>query len=161
MRSIFRINPRLKPSILTAFAFLTIPVFFTIIAVNYFSNDNIARADAKELVERFRIDALENIEDDFNPLKSLIRTAATIGEQYPGFYSDNRCLAYFYSILQSQQEDRRRLCRPERRRLSADEARRPGGDDPGQAAAGGLALRLSLDRAERGIADPRSLCLPR
>jgi adenylate cyclase len=99
MRSIFRINPRLKPSILTAFAFLTIPVFFTIIAVNYFSNDNIARADAKELVERFRIDALENIEDDFNPLKSLIRTAATIGEQYPGFYSDNRCLAYFYSIL--------------------------------------------------------------
>ena len=47
MRSIFRINPRLKPSILTAFAFLTIPVFFTIIAVNYFSNDNIARADAR------------------------------------------------------------------------------------------------------------------
>ena len=99
MRSIFRINLRLKPSILTAFAFLTIPVFFTIIAVNYFSNDNIARANAKELVERFRIDALENIEDDFNPLKSLIRTAATIGEQYPGFYPDNRCLDYFYSIL--------------------------------------------------------------
>src|SRR5260370_37703328 len=96
---LFRNNLRLKPSILTAFAFLTIPVFFTIIAVNYFSNDSIARIDAKELIERFRTDALENIEDDFNPLKSLIRSAAAIGDQYPDFYADNRCLTYFYSIL--------------------------------------------------------------
>ena len=97
---LFRNNLRLKPSILTAFAFLTIPVFFTIIAVTYFSNDNIARASAQELVERFRIDALESIEDDFNPLKSLIRSAASLGEQDPGFYRDNRSLKYFYSILQ-------------------------------------------------------------
>jgi adenylate cyclase len=96
---LFRNNLRLKPSILTAFVFLTIPVFFTIIAVNYFSNDSIARSDAKQLIERFRIDALENIEDDFNPLKSLIRSAAAIGDQYPDFYADNRCFAYFYSIL--------------------------------------------------------------
>jgi adenylate cyclase len=97
---LFRNNLRLKPSILTAFAFLTIPVFFTIIAVTYFSNDSIARASAQELVERFRIDALESIEDDFNPLKSLIRSAASLGEQNPGFYRDNRSLKYFYSILQ-------------------------------------------------------------
>jgi adenylate cyclase len=97
---LFRNNLRLKPSILTAFAFLTIPVFFTIIAVTYFSNDSIARASARELVERFRIDALESIEDDFNPLKSLIRSAASLGEQDPGFYLDNRSLKYFYSILQ-------------------------------------------------------------
>src|SRR5260370_10043448 len=99
MRSIFRNNLRLKPSILTAFFFLTVPVFFTIIAVTYFSNDNIARTSAGELVERFRIDALESIEDDFNPLKSLIRSAASLGEQDPAFYLDNRCLKYFYSIL--------------------------------------------------------------
>ena len=99
MRNIFRNNLRLKPSILTAFFFLTVPVFFTIIAVTYFSNDNIARTNAKELVERFRIDALESIEDAFNPLKSLIRSAASLGEQDPAFYLDNRCLKYFYSIL--------------------------------------------------------------
>ena len=75
MRSIFRNNLRLKPSILTAFFVLTVPVFFTIIAVTYFSNDNIARTSARELVERFRIDALEIIEDDLNPLKSLIGSA--------------------------------------------------------------------------------------
>ena len=99
MRNIFRNNLRLKPSILTAFFFLTVPVFFTIIAVTYFSNDDIARTNAKELVERFRIDALESIEDDFNPLKSLIRSAAALGDQDPGFYRDNRSLKYFYSIL--------------------------------------------------------------
>src|SRR4249919_1389962 len=99
MRYIFRNNLRLKPSILTAFFFLTLPVFFTIIAVTYFSNDDIARTNAKELVERFRIDALESIEDDFNPLKSLIRSAAALGDQDPAFYQDNRCLKYFHSIL--------------------------------------------------------------
>ena len=104
MRNIFRNNLRLKPSILTAFFFLTVPVFFTIIAVTYFSNDNIARTSARELVERFRIDALESIEDDLNPLKSLIGSAAALGDQDPAFYSDNRCLKYFFSILMHSQK---------------------------------------------------------
>jgi len=104
MRNIFRNNLRLKPSILTAFFFLTVPVFFTIIAVTYFSNDNIARTSARELVERFRIDALESIEDDFNPLKSLIGSAAALGDQDPAFYLDNRCLKYLFSILMHSQK---------------------------------------------------------
>src|SRR5262245_53001440 len=99
MRSLFRNNLKLKPSILAAFAFLTVPVFFTVIIVNYISNDNIARANAAELVERFRVDALANIQADFNPLKSLVRSSASIGNQDPDFYSDNRCFRYFYSIV--------------------------------------------------------------
>lgn len=104
MRSIFKNNLRLKPSILTSFFLLTVPVFFTIIAVTYFSNDHIARTNAEQLVERFRVDALENIRDDFNPIKSLVRSAAAIGEQSPDFYSDSRCLRYFYSILLHSQK---------------------------------------------------------
>ena len=56
--NIFR-NMRLKPSILTSFVVLTVPVFFTIIAVTYLSNDRIARANAQELVERFRNEAID------------------------------------------------------------------------------------------------------
>ena len=104
MRYLFRNNMRLKPSILALFVFLTVPVFFTIVAVTYFSNDNIARANAKELVERFRTDAIANIREDFEPLKSLVRSAASLGEQDPGFYGDNRCLKYFYSILLHSQK---------------------------------------------------------
>ena len=97
--SIFRKHPRLKPSILTSFFFLTVPVFCTIIAVTYYSNDDIARQNARQLVERFRTDALENIQDDFDPLKSLVRSAATLGEQSPGFFASDLSLKYFYSIL--------------------------------------------------------------
>ncbi|MFO1162127.1 MAG: adenylate/guanylate cyclase domain-containing protein [Reyranellaceae bacterium] len=99
MRNIFRTNLRLKPSILASFVFLTVPVFFAVIIVNYVSNDNIARANAAELVERFRVDALANIQADFNPLKSLVRSAAAIGDQDPNFYADSRCFRYFYSIV--------------------------------------------------------------
>lgn len=98
--SLFRKHPRLKPSILAAFILLTVPVFFTIIAVTYYSNDHIARANARQLVERFRTDALESLQDDFDPLKSLIRAAATLGEQSPGFFASDESFRYFYSILQ-------------------------------------------------------------
>ena len=98
MKNIFRNNLRLKPSILTSFIFLTVPVFFTIIAVTYLSNDNIARSNARELVERFRLDAIDNIREDFDPIKSLVRSAASLGEQDPDFYLDSRCFKYFHSI---------------------------------------------------------------
>jgi adenylate cyclase len=92
-------NLRLKPSILTSFAVLTVPVFFTIIAVNYLSNDRMARTGAKELVERFRNEAIDNIQDDFTPIKSLVRSAAAIGEEFPDFYAGSRCFKYFHSIV--------------------------------------------------------------
>ena len=96
--NIFR-NMRLKPSILTSFVVLTVPVFFTIIAVTYFSNDRIARANAQELVERFRNEAIDNIQDDFSPIKSLVRSAAAIGDEFPEFYASVRCFKYFQTIL--------------------------------------------------------------
>jgi adenylate cyclase len=92
-------NLRLKPSILCAFIFLTVPVFLTIIAVTYLTNDRIARNSAQELVERFRTEAINNIQSDFEPIKSLVRSAAAVGQQYPEFYFDNRCFRYFHSIL--------------------------------------------------------------
>jgi adenylate cyclase len=93
-------NLRLRPSILTLFVLLTVPVFFAIIAVTYVSNEKIARSNADELVERFRTDAIENIENVFNPIKSLVRSAAAVGADQPDFYSDNRSLKYLFSIIQ-------------------------------------------------------------
>ena len=43
MRELFGNKWRLKPSILTSFVLLTVPVFLTIITVTYISNDRIAR----------------------------------------------------------------------------------------------------------------------
>src|SRR6195256_6195538 len=99
MTSIFARKLRLRPSILTLFVLLTVPVFFTIIAVTYLSNDRIARSNAEELVERFRIEAVEDIRNVFDPIKSLVRSAAVVGDEQIDFYSDNRSLKYLLSML--------------------------------------------------------------
>jgi len=104
MTSIFATKLRLRPSVLALFVLLTVPVFFTIIAVTYVSNDTIARANADKLVERFRVDAVENIQNVFDPIKSLVRSASVVGDEQPGFYSDNRSLKYLLSILRHNEK---------------------------------------------------------
>jgi adenylate cyclase len=99
IRSRFR-KLRLRPSIVALFVLLTMPVFFAIVALTYVSNEAIARANADAMIERFRNEALDNIQGMFNPIKSLIRSAAMIGTQQPDFYSDNRSLKYLFSVLQ-------------------------------------------------------------
>ena len=99
MRRQFRFTLRLKPSILTAFVVLTVPVFAGLIWLNYTSNDAIARAHANRLIDRFRAEAIENIQDDFDKVKWHVAAAATLGNEYPGFYADNRALKYFFSVL--------------------------------------------------------------
>jgi len=99
MRSFFKNNLRLRPSILTAFVALTVPVFVGIIAVNYISNDRIARENAQVMIERFRDEAIGNINDDINPIRSLIRAAATLGNEVPEYYASDRSIAYFQSLL--------------------------------------------------------------
>ncbi|HET6197919.1 MAG TPA: cache domain-containing protein, partial [Acetobacteraceae bacterium] len=100
MTNPFRPSLRLKPSILTLFFLLTVPVLGTIIAVNYIANERIARVQAHELVERFRTDSIDSIRAIFDPIKSLIRAAAVLGDEQPDFYADNRSIRYFQTILQ-------------------------------------------------------------
>src|SRR5438270_882504 len=91
----FRPSLRLKPSILTLFVLLTVPVLTAIIAVNYVSNDRIGRIMGQELVERFRIEAIESVRTSFDPIKSLSRAAAVLGDQQPEFYADDRTIKYW------------------------------------------------------------------
>jgi adenylate cyclase len=104
MKDGFVKNLRLRPSILTLFVLLTVPAFLAIVAVTYISNEKIARANADQLVERFRTDAIQNIQHDFDPIKSLVRSAAAVGAAQPDFYSDNRSLAYLFSIIQHSEK---------------------------------------------------------
>ena len=100
MTSLFAKNLRLRPSILTLFILLTVPVFFAIVAVNYVSNEKIARDNASELIGRFSTEAIENIQHLFDPIKSLVRSAAALGSEQPEFFEENRSLKYLFSILQ-------------------------------------------------------------
>ena len=99
MKRSFERKLRLRPSIVALFVLLTVPVFFTSVAVTYVSNEQIARANADALIERFRTDAIDSIQNMFNPIKSLVRSAAVVGSQQPDFYSENRSLKYLFSML--------------------------------------------------------------
>jgi adenylate cyclase len=99
MKRLFARKLRLRPSVLALFIVLTLPVFFAIVAVTYMSNDTIARTHADAMIERFRADAVDNIQGTFDPIKSLMRSAATVGSQQPDFFSDNRSLKYLFSML--------------------------------------------------------------
>ncbi|MGH7095811.1 MAG: adenylate/guanylate cyclase domain-containing protein [Stellaceae bacterium] len=90
---------RLRSSIVVLFAVLITPVFFAIITLNYISNKDIARDNAGALIARFRTETIDSIQNMFNPIKSLIRSAAMVGTQQPGFYTDNRSLKYLLSVL--------------------------------------------------------------
>jgi adenylate cyclase len=100
MKKPFRPRLRLKPSILTLFILLTVPVLATIIVLNYVSNTRIARANGQELVDRFRQQAMDSVREIFDPIKSLIRAAAVLGDEQSDFYSDNRSIKYFQAILE-------------------------------------------------------------
>ncbi len=89
---------RLRPSILTLFVMLTLPVFAVMVIVSYVSNERIARANANALIERFRIDAIDSIQNVFAPIKSLVASAAAIGSEQPDFYADNRAVKYLLGI---------------------------------------------------------------
>ncbi|MBS0521618.1 MAG: hypothetical protein JSR90_23180 [Proteobacteria bacterium] len=101
MTSFLKRDWRLKPSILALFVILTVPVSVTIVAVTFLSNETIARADAEQLVERFRINGVKDAESDFDPIKAMARSAAMVGSEQPDFYFSDRSLGYLNSILQS------------------------------------------------------------
>ncbi len=90
---------RLRPSILTMFVLLTVPVFSTIVAANYLTSQSIARESAAKLVERFRIDAIESIEDAIHPVDSMVHNAAVLGAEQPEFYSQDTSSSYLLSML--------------------------------------------------------------
>ena len=100
MGRLFKRKLRLRPSIVAMFVLLTMPVFLATIVLTYVSNERFARVNADALIERFRGEAIDSIQGMFNPIKSLMRSAAMVGSQQPDFYSDNKSLKYLLSILQ-------------------------------------------------------------
>ena len=90
----------LKPTMLVVFAVMTVPVLLGIVRINYVSSDRVAREYAANLLERFRREAIRDIESSFAALSSLIATAAELGRQDPSMFADDRALPYLFRILQ-------------------------------------------------------------
>ncbi len=62
--------------------------------------ERIARDNAESLLKRFNVEAVENIQNVFEPIKSLVRSAAAVGSEQPDFFASKGSVAYLFSILQ-------------------------------------------------------------
>lgn len=96
--AIFR-DLRLRPSVLTLYLALTLPVFFGVIAYTYVSNADIAEVNAEELIARFRTETTQTFRDRFASIQSLVRSAAALGDTWPALYGQNHSIDYLFSIL--------------------------------------------------------------
>jgi adenylate cyclase len=85
--------------VLVLYLMLTLPGFGAMVAITYLSNDETARDDAKEMVERFRADTIENFQERLTAIKSLVRSAAAAGAEHPEFYRNDSALGYLFSVL--------------------------------------------------------------
>ena len=90
----------LKLTIMTVFVLTTVPVLLANIQINFTSAQNVARAQAVELVERFRSETMREIAAEFHALKSIIANTAELGRKAPDFLSDNGSLSYLFGALQ-------------------------------------------------------------
>ncbi|MGR3804695.1 adenylate/guanylate cyclase domain-containing protein [Marinibacterium profundimaris] len=94
-----RFSVPLKPAVLLVAMLLTVPVLLAIMVINYQSTDRVVTDHAFALVERFRAEAIEDIESEFDELQAQIATAAELGRQEPSFFTDGRSLPYFLRVL--------------------------------------------------------------
>ena len=92
-------NIRLRPSIVLLFVILVVPIFTAMLWFTYTTNDKMTRMNARELMERFRFEAVSNTHALLVPLESLVSAAATLGSEQQQFYREDKAWAYLHSIL--------------------------------------------------------------
>jgi adenylate cyclase len=92
-------NIRLRPSIVLLFVLLVVPIFTTMLWFTYTTNDKMTRANAKDLMERFRFEATTNTQNLLKPLDTMVSTAATLAGAHPAYFRDAVSTQYLKNIL--------------------------------------------------------------
>lgn len=92
-------NIRLRPSIVLLFVLLVVPIFTTMLWFTYTTNDKMTRANAKDLMERFRFEATTNTQNLLKPLDTMVSTAATLASAQPTYFRDAVSTQYLKNIL--------------------------------------------------------------
>lgn len=99
MTTPFRFALRLRPSIVMLFLLLSLPLFIATVWVNYATNDSIARDTAHQLIEKARFETITSATELLDPIKSLVKVAASLGEAEPDFFRQERAASYMTEML--------------------------------------------------------------
>ena len=99
---ITRKNIRLSPSIISIFLFLMVPAFVALILFVYLFNERTATTTSRNMIERFKLEALLSVSELINPMRLLVNSAAALGSADPRFYQSDGSWAYLKSIVSPQ-----------------------------------------------------------
>jgi adenylate cyclase len=99
MKKPFSLSLRLRPSIVVLFLLLSLPLFVATVWFNYATNTGIARDTAHQLIEKARFETITSSSELLDPIKSLVKVAASLGEAEPGFFRQQRSAAYMTEML--------------------------------------------------------------
>src|SRR5437588_12181934 len=102
---------RLRSSIVALFVLLTVPIFFALDALTYFSNEATAQQNADELIARFRKEAIDSIDGMVDPIKSLVPSAATVARPHHDLDPEHRSLKCLFRHHDACQTPIHILCR--------------------------------------------------
>ena len=92
-------NIRLRPSIVLLFVIMVVPIFTAMLWFTYTTNDRMTRTNAKDLMERFRFEAIANTHDLLVPIESLVSTAAVLASGQPNYFRQAQAFDYLQNIV--------------------------------------------------------------
>lgn len=90
---------RLRPSIVTLFLVMVLPVFTVSMWMGYSSLDRMARGTAEQAVERSRIETIGHTEALVDPIASLVRVAARLSSDQPDYFRRPQALPTMLEVL--------------------------------------------------------------
>ncbi|HEX8988548.1 MAG TPA: cache domain-containing protein [Rhodocyclaceae bacterium] len=90
---------RLRPSIVSLYLLLAIPLLAATIWLSYATNDRIARETADKLIEKARFETFNNTLNLLDPVKSIVKVAASLGTAQPDFFRQDKSAVYLTEML--------------------------------------------------------------
>jgi adenylate cyclase len=98
-----RLGIRLRPSIVALFLVLAIPLFVATVWIGYVTNDRIARDTADALVEKARFETFNSTIELLEPIKTMVKIAARLGDLQPDFFREDASAAYLMEMLSNNE----------------------------------------------------------
>ena len=92
---------RISPAVGAMILLLSVPLFIVVAMVwmGYATSDRIARETAQDLIERARYETFSSTTELLEPIKSLVRVAASLGNADPEFFRQPRAAVYMDEML--------------------------------------------------------------
>lgn len=95
-------NIRLSPSIISIFLVLMVPAFVALILFVYLFNERTATSTSRNMIDRFKLEALLSVSELINPMRLLVNSAAALGNADPQFFQSDASWGYLKSIVSPQ-----------------------------------------------------------